>query len=558
MHLLTNNLTFAILGSNPDTGLYHEEDWRTDLTIRFCEYFSHQINPDCFSTSIIYSQFIDEAIETCTTDYLLIQEAGHIPFNQDFFEVLEQCAIEKTDIILGYIKLADDFLHLEKKCIFVNKLLWAQYGKPAYLSKVNRGPVCKVTIATKDKYHPAQLEVVPGEDQFVPGECSWNGAALLIKQLETFGHATSITGACSPDQYYFLDGSSPYQEIHTETFFERKYLSPFKNIVTTYNTENMNHIGDTHVDTLVMPGSGLKAWALAKHLKAKEVVIYDKSFMAIQLQKLIFGITEPTLYGDIIAELIKKLPTGYDLSDDWKEDKNVVIHPLKGLTFRYEYVECFSYQMEDLIKSINTTKSALFDLSDIFVSPYNFYRRPMTQVFALFQELYSLMKGRLGPTFIIGYAPRFQQMDGIKINTDNSIFESTIVVEEKKVDPAIIEQIKVEELAVKAEPVHMEIPAFPVSAKTNSDIARGMGYTVTTEADKPNSIFLKKSEILNNYQVNYEYSLNESSGVWVFSVGENKSNKHIEFSRGLSVSGFLKHLEKQPKVDPLTIQHYFK
>src|ERR1035438_6161471 len=99
--MIYDNITFAVLLS--DSG------WHTDLTVRFCEYFSQKINGPGFLDRIIYPDSIDDAMAECKTDYLLIQTGGHIIFDQSFFKAIEKVAFDNTDIVVGHLILEDDY-----------------------------------------------------------------------------------------------------------------------------------------------------------------------------------------------------------------------------------------------------------------------------------------------------------------------------------------------------------------------------------------------------------------------------------------------------------------
>lgn len=100
--MIKNNLTFAII--------VKDGNWKADLTIRFCEYYSHKLNGEDFIRNIIFPATVDEALEQCKTDYLLIQSEGNLPLSDTFFTVLEDCAEQKSDLFLGHVELKHDYL----------------------------------------------------------------------------------------------------------------------------------------------------------------------------------------------------------------------------------------------------------------------------------------------------------------------------------------------------------------------------------------------------------------------------------------------------------------
>lgn len=429
---LLNNLTFAIITT--------EDGWRNDLTIRFCEYFSRQINGDNFHKNLIFVESVDQALGECETDYLLIQTSGHIPFLPSFFNVLEQCIVENSDIFIGKLKIADDYVVLEKNCLFVNKLLWLENDSPSFKSKIHEGPAIRVTSASADKYRPSQIAIDAEAEQkttYVSGECSLEGAALIVKQLEVFGTATGFSGACSEEDYFYLDYSNPFTELKTETYFEKVFLKKHLQFVNTYETPDETELKDTRAEVVIAQARGMKPYLLAKTFEPSHVIVYDNNEASLELQRRIFGNTVPRLLSEIVTQFKQENPS-IILTPEWEEHKDAGITPLLGVKVEFKLVDSFSYEMEDLVRSVCHTKTLVIDLAESFVYPYNFYRRPFYQVQGLFGEIYSILKSRTGPTHILGMAPGYQQLDHIDVNTSNKQYEPKIELaedEEPVIDP---------------------------------------------------------------------------------------------------------------------------
>jgi hypothetical protein len=610
MKNLKNNLTFAVI--------VKDVAWRTDLTIRFCEYFSNKINDD-FLDKVTYPDTIDEAIEKCETDYLLVQTSGHIVYEMDFFKSLDALAELNEDIAVGFIEVAEDYLILNEKCLFVNIPLWKEAGRPKYKSGVHEGDRFKIGEYKNDNRRPFEVFIEPNDRTFVPNEASELGAELIIRQLEKNGNAKSLLKFSQNNETHYLDVSTPYYEIRTDTIFEKTFLTNTRKKVFTNDTDKVYPLETTAAEILIVPANGLKAYTLAEHYKVKEVVIYDMNPLALEFQKRIFSIDAPYLYGDIVRQFIKDFPEAI-IADDWSNDEFSVVKKM-NLKVRYEVVDAFSFEMENLIFDIDRSIPAIFDLSDIFVYPYNYYRRPLFLVEGLFAQLYSHMKSRTGPTFIFGAAPGYQSLDAIEINTSRKQFEMDPTIDPYAIDESIPEE---ERVPIVVEPIMyapdtcapriperedkkswfkslknaitapqtiikevirevyidrmIEVPAATIQVKpvpiidVNAPIevsipieklAAKFGYSLMKKETMIGGVNKSATVLLKNvafeeFEAVFEYSVDEDGGAWSFKVGKNGVEKQIEFSNGMSYDGFLKHFREEVKINPKTAVRYFK
>jgi hypothetical protein len=444
MKYLNDNLTFAVI--------VKDVAWRTDLTVRFCEYFSQKINSDKFIEKIVFPVSIDAALSTCETDYLLIQSSGHIVYDMAFLEMLDEKAGFEEDIVIGFIEIAEDYAVLDEKCMFINMTLWKKHGRPRFTSRIRQGVPFKLG-SFENKDHPLDIIATNDEPTFIDNEAATKGAHLISNQLQFYGQASSLTALSMNKESHYLDTSSAYREIHTDTIFEKQYLALTKKRIFGFDDDIIDAPTDIFPEIIICPAQGLKAHSLVNHFKVKELVIYDSNALALELQKRIFSISKSTTYGEIVKDFLKDFP-GAPLDSNWVLDKYTAVKKLK-VNIRFELVDAFSFEMEDLIKSIDDTVPAIFDLSDIFVYPYNFFRKPLFLVEGLFAELYSLMKSRRGPTSIFGYAPGFQSMDTVKINTSRRQYEVDPSVDPFAIDESIPEKDRVE---VVVEPIMFHPP----------------------------------------------------------------------------------------------------
>jgi hypothetical protein len=440
MHL-QDNITFAVV--------VKDLAWRTELTVRFCEYFSQKFNID-FLGKIIFPASIDDALEKCETDYLIVQSSGHIIFDRSFFTFIEKIALANEDIAVGYIELAEDYAILRQDCIFFNMKLWEESGKPAYVSMLREGDRFSIGDFKLDNKKPFFITSTETDRIYISHEASNQGAEIIAKQLAQFKVAKSFSQLQNKEAH-LLDTDTAYSEIHSETIFEKLYLrEAFKRIHLTDKTEDIVHLDAQHISMVVAPANGIKTLAIVNHFRAENVIVYDINPISLDFQKLVFAISKPTLVGELIDQFKATRPYAV-FADEDLVDRDVVLKPLTRSTrIRYEVVDAFSFEMENLIKSFDDSLPTVFDIADIFTYPYNFYRRPMFQVEGLFIELFSLIKSRRGASFIIGVAPGYQSLNDIEINTSRAQYEVDPTIDPYAVDESIPEEDRV---PIEVEPI---------------------------------------------------------------------------------------------------------
>jgi hypothetical protein len=412
--LFKNNITFAVLE--------HDTGWRNDLTIRFVEYFAYALIEEDPLSKVLYTQSVDEALKQCETDYLLVVSSGSTLPEWSFFSVLSEQVEKQRDIFISKLVLVEDYAAIDSACVLFNIPLWKEHGEMRFSSQVREGPRFGTLIEGDDKYEPNAIIVKTGEDNsYIPPACSMMGGGIVAKQLEVFGEASALFRFINHGELFYLSKKTPYYEIRTETLFEKKFLASIPNRAFLNSGMVKDNEKTSSVDVVVAPAQGLKPHTLAEQFSAKHLIVYDYSKEALALQKLIFSVKKPMLYSALVEKFLHDNPSAR-VMDDWTAEAHSVVVPLKGVKVEYFQVDACSFEMEELVESFDKSVPALFDVSDIFVYPFNFYKRPFYQIQGLFAELFSKIKSRTGPSHIIGLAPGFIRLDDMHVNTSTEHF----------------------------------------------------------------------------------------------------------------------------------------
>lgn len=545
--------------------------WRTDLTIRFCEYYSSLFNDKSFKEKISFAASIDEALQKCMTEFLVIQSPGSIIFSKNFFKKAQKFFEETKNFVFGNLELIDDYVIYHDNILIIDMFAWKNAGSPKYTSHLRTAPKFQVSEKTNNTYFPASIQKLDGDGDLITNFCSSRGAELIAAQLLFSGKITSAKSTITDEDFYFLSKVSPQEEILTETFFEKKILPIQKRKIFTSDTDNYPDIKNITTDVVVTTAQGLKAFNLLNYTGAKIVIIYDNNPLALEFQKRIFAVTEPTLFGDIISKFKRDYPKA-EFDDSWEEEEFTLIEPLEIKEAKFVLMDVFTFEARDFPLLLDQRVSAVFDFSDIFTYPYNYYKRPLYQVQALFSEIFSILKSRLGPTFMLGMAPGFQNMNDVAVNTYKFEFEEvklTVYEEEtekeiteyvlsnKMFAPQIGETLQEESVNMEWEGTAVNEDALSENIKELKQEAENLGYDidmkkVTKNKNKFMIINLSKINQFSDFTGVYEYTFDSNSERWSFKVYKYGKDKKVEFANGVDCISLLAHLKLQFKINPKT------
>lgn len=320
----------------------------------------------------------------------------------------------------------------------------------------------------------------------------------------------------------------------------------------------MSNLKNITADIVVAVAQGLKPLNLAEYYKAKELIIFDINPLALQFQKKLFSIASPTIYGEVVEEFLNEHPD-ITVAGNWRQDYYCIVKPVPNLNIRYEVVDAISFEMENFLRTINHERSAVFDFSDIFIYPFNFYHKNLLQVKALFTEIYSQIKSRSGPTHIMGFAPDFKGMHLDEINTSRISYELDPNLPPMDDDVELTqEMLDMDEYIESKSDVIVDANDPP---KPSFDDALVHQYVKTSKIEKLTDRYVEvtiysKIEKLQDFDAIFEYIVYPDNK-WDFKVGKVGLDKRVSFMLGPDLKTFLNHLNKQLKINPKTAVKHF-
>lgn len=498
---MVNEYSFAVICS--------ENTWRTDLTIRYAEYWAFKIGGTVF-----HATSVDDALSRCKTKFLIVQFPGSIILNETFFS----CLRPSDNLVLGNLIVEHDYVKLDRTLIFFNTILWSNAGRPKFNGSIS--VVKDLLISEGDRFAPKKI--VLGENEFlVDQEAKSNGIEILIKQMELFGFANCI----DQEHLFFLDHSTPFNEIHYESLFEHDHAKP-SHIIYQSHQEYPN----IKCDVLICSGEGTRAFNLARITQAKEIIVFDDNKNQLEFQKTLFSTNKHQLLKEMVNE-------------DLKDQGYIPIYPTK-YNIKFINLKITSFEAENLIRGIDHTKSLIIDFGEKFIEPWYYYKHPSYQMQALFAELFSLMKCRIGKTIALGYAPGFVDLSKVKINTSTYQYDGSIKDTYERVETEAI----TEELPSTLEPEQGALDDELV------ELAKLNGYTISISGK--NFTASKIESVRSMDSIEHVYSYREDK--WILQVGFTKSVKRIELFSGTDRDGFIKHLLLPVKFNPYSIKNLIK
>ena len=289
---MRNDLTLALI---------LDSTWKSSYTYLFLRYYQRIVNP---TGKVITCPDIDTAIKECSTDMLLTFKAGALPFCTDFFNELlnAEAVVSDEAMLVGEIRLGHDYAYLDDSILLLNLKIWKQNGSPKFKSNIKHGPIFYTSVAGDHRDTPLQIVKSGDDTTFIDQKCSSSGAEMIAVELQRRGMVESVAQHVGKQTYFYLSSASPYEELISETTYEKKYLAQLRSRISAIDTDDLSSAKQTTAGIVVAPATGLKAITLAEHFRAKTVVIYSHDAGALELQKLIFAAERKTLYGDIIEQ----------------------------------------------------------------------------------------------------------------------------------------------------------------------------------------------------------------------------------------------------------------
>jgi hypothetical protein len=537
MQNFLSNVTFFILDSG--------DDWRDDLTTRYCEYFSRIFNGDSWRARVVYSESVDESIEKCPTRYCLIQTSSSVVCSLKFFEECSAYFDGGKNFMLCDFIMDDDYATLDRGLIVVDRERWEGAEKPLFSSGINTSPLLKTLEKTNDTRFPKSIGLHETEHVLVSRYCASNGAAMIAADIKLGGSTSALRGVVSADSHYQLKRKSKFDEIYHETYFEKNYHQWIIKKISAHDGDEYEDIQRVTADYLVAPAKGLRAAKLAGYVNAEHVVVYDKNPLALELQRRILSVKSPKLFGEILTEFKEDYPDAQFAEES--ADEYVVVYPTSAKTKKFICLDVFSYEFLDLAKLVDNEKSAVFDLSDIFTVPHHYFKRRTEAVEALFMEGCAALKSRRGPSFVLGRTPRDENMNSVKINT--SVGQPT---EETNVDK--YEGWEGELPEVKKPAIAPRDPAQE-RLEELSALAESLGYRVDLfdGGDGSTRLRMNKVEILPDFNCVYEYTLNSANDKWSFKVNKYGYDKKLELANGNTRESLEAHVKTHNKFNSKSV-----
>jgi hypothetical protein len=538
MQNFLSNITFFILDAM--------DDWRDDLTKRYCEHFSRILNGDFWRDRVMYSESVDESIEKCSTRYCLIQTSSSIVCSLKFFEECSAHFDGSKNFMLCDFIMDDDYAIIDKSLMVIDRERWENAGKPLFASKLNTSPLLKVVEKTNDTRYPKLITLHDTEHVLVSRYCANNGAEMISANIKLAGNMGAIRNIVNKDHHYCLKRKNKFEEIYHETFFDKNYYQRLTKQISIYDNDEYNEIQKVSADYLVVPAKGLKAVNLAEYLGAQHIIVYDKNPLALELQKRILSIKTPTLFGQILKDFIKDYEKA-EFAEAENMDEFTVVYPTKVKSKKFICLDAFSYELLDLAALVNNEKSAVFDMSDLFSSPHHYFLKRTENVEALFIEACSRLKSRRGPSFILGKTPNNENLNSIKLNTNRQVSDIEEISTDKYENWEDEIEIKKEEIK-ELSPLQKKIEEIIQTAK-------GLDYQIDTTriGQDVNALTLTKVSILPDFNCVYEYKLAVSTLKWSFKINKYGYDKKLELSNGNTLEAFVEHLKTHNKFNAKSV-----
>ena len=364
-----------------------------------------------------------------------------------------------------------------------------------------------------------------------------------------------------------MDTTFPRDTIHYETVFEETFLKSSSSKLI-YGFQNDVTTPVSTCDVLVAYADSLRTYKLAQTLRPKKIMILGKSTDDLSLQRKIFNVDEACLYGDIDNRpLISSI------------DRMAVVESLNDCEISFYLIDPFTYRLEEFLLSLDRQANIVFDFSDVFVNPFAYYKRPVFTVQEFFSEIYSIIKSRRGPSHILGFAPGYEDLAVVKVNTQvirsnkiNVVIESDSgeqIEEEKQIFDTIFSVNVKKKFTEIVSAVKSKIVSHDDQAKTQVKETVGDDFLVMlnkeindhsyriTASDDIYQISTVTNILGTSEECEYLYKINKTTNNWTFDAGFVSRAKRIEISNGKDVESLLHHIRLPVKFNSYSMKKHF-
>lgn len=402
--MLKDNISFCITH-------FQQNDWRSEYTRGIIEHYKRQLGGR-LTTATSFTQ----AVNMCQTKYILFIRSGMVILSQRFFDHLERFANEQRDIVIGDIELGYDYAYLRDEILFVNVELWKRFGSVAFDAKSMSAPSIIPSEKTFGDRHPAYIFMDKAHNVNVDFECYDRGAAVLIEQMKAFFDARSLPTELRAELFY-LDRSSPYNEIHFETKFETETLPKLRERVDAFDTPQISELISNKIsaDTIIVPAKGLYTRDMIMKTHAKNIIIYSDSMAQLKLQEKILNLMRATNYENILLSYLSENPAA-EIIGDPKQGRSIIIQPHARYSLKMVHINPIGYQLEQLVKQVSIHESLVLDVGEYYTDPVAMYKRDRRALPGYFEALYAQFSSRPGPSFLVGVDPNYTKHAGTHIN----------------------------------------------------------------------------------------------------------------------------------------------
>lgn len=382
--MLKDSLTLGIV-------LRESPFWHEDFARAYANYFIYKYNID-----VMYGSTVDEILSKNSSKFVFIQDVSHII--TDFDRLVDHLTPMHANIVVGKTILTE-YVRLDDSFFFINFEMYKNAGMPKFNGEQGTGAEFSIV--------PTGLERTGNSTMILKADAE-QGARIVEAQVRMHGAYFNMPNIS--DCTWKFHHATPYHELH----YEGKFEDNIRNLPPTLHNSNeyLEDVEEGKADVLICHADGLSAYYLAQFYKVKKVIIIDKSQIAIDFQKMIFGVDRSYLYSDILNTFIETNPC--TLVGNFSEDEYSVVSPL-GVEVEYHCLDIFGWQMEDFFNQFEIDSHLVVNFGDIFMLPSNYYKRRLKHGRGMFEQIWSLMGSRQGPVRFIGY------------NVDRKLFKGAII-----------------------------------------------------------------------------------------------------------------------------------
>lgn len=346
---------------------------RNNLMYAYTQMGSPRFRPERYIGTSIHeamSMAADDPNNKHDTCAVIVEGFIHVGFRNQLTNFLNSDEYN-GEVLIGHIlDRGDEYYELHPQTFVVSLKWWDSIGRPILMPGENQEFVANEPIRSEENHHDeyTPLWVAPGNTPrtYTNTRIGWNWIKAALDGGHTIKSFNKLVR--SSKRFMYHRGPGKYLNLGAVT-------SSFKSGYYCYNTEPLAHEPEHELDTLFTPAAGPMPWVLAKNKRLKKgahVIVYDTSFMALDMTYKVHQKFDGSNYDQVIQEITDSMPSFADSflinkDDSWSGDDEFKAWFEEYVpTYTFHFMRLDMYDYGHLKETVDGNANSYFHCTNVY------------------------------------------------------------------------------------------------------------------------------------------------------------------------------------------------